>query len=145
MIDGRPVISRGQYGERFTDMEISYDRKPKKITSMENTIYTMATAFDDRGNVTAYLTEPDPTIVPIVAEATAVAAELGSVVLGDCERQLRPSGFSRSGDGDDCPRENRGGESTLGNFVADVQKWSLNADGTRTRDDHLHESGWPAG
>lgn len=27
--------------------------------------------------------------------------------------------------------ENRGGESTLGNFVADVQKWSLNADQPR--------------
>ena len=49
---------------------------------MKNTIYTMATAFDASGNVTAWLTEPDPAIVPIVAEATALAAELGSVVLG---------------------------------------------------------------
>ena len=46
VIDGRPVISSGQYGERFSNMEISYDRKAKKILSMENTIYTMATAFD---------------------------------------------------------------------------------------------------
>ena len=30
--------------------------------------------------------------------------------------------------------ENRGGESTLGNFVADVQMWSLNEDGTRDVD-----------
>ena len=30
--------------------------------------------------------------------------------------------------------ENRGGESTLGNLVADVQLWSLNEDGTRDVD-----------
>jgi 5'-nucleotidase len=30
--------------------------------------------------------------------------------------------------------ENRGGESTLGNFVADVQLWALNDDGTRSVD-----------
>ena len=30
--------------------------------------------------------------------------------------------------------ENRGGESTLGNFVADVQLWALEADGTRDVD-----------
>ena len=30
--------------------------------------------------------------------------------------------------------ENRGGESTLGNLVADVQRWALNADGTRDVD-----------
>src|SRR5690606_20408604 len=50
VIDGRPVISSGQYGERFSNMEITYDRKAKSITSMQNTIYTMATAFDSRGN-----------------------------------------------------------------------------------------------
>ena len=56
---------------------------------MENTIYTMATAFDAAGNVTAWLTEPDPAIVPIVAEATALANELGSVVIGTDDRPLQ--------------------------------------------------------
>ena len=60
VIDGRPVISSGQYGERFSNMEISYDRATKTITKMENTLYTMATAFDAAGNVTAWLFEPDP-------------------------------------------------------------------------------------
>jgi 5'-nucleotidase len=130
VIDGRPVISSGQYGERFSNMEISYDRKAKKITSMENTIYTMATAFDAQGNVTAYLTEPDPTIVPIVEEATAVAAELGSVVLGTAEANFGRAVRANPVGAASFP-ENRGGESTLGNFVADVQKWSLNADQPR--------------
>ncbi len=129
-INGRPVISSGQYGERFSNMEINYDRKSKQITSMENTIYTMATKFNPDGTVAAYYTEPDPAVVPIVTEATAVAAELGSVVLGtanaDFGRAVRANPVGAAS----FP-ENRGGESTLGNFVADVQKWSLNEDATR--------------
>ena len=134
VIDGRPVISSGQYGERFSNMKISYDRKSKSITSMENTIYTMATAFDAAGNVTAWLTEPDPVIVPIVAEATALANELGNVVIGQTtgafNRAQRPGVVN----GVPALVENRGGESTLGNFVADVQLWALNEDGTRSVD-----------
>lgn len=130
VIDGRPVISSGQYGERFSNMEISYDRKSKQITSMENTIYTMATEFDSRGNVIGYLTEPDPAVVPIVTEATAVASELGSVVLGTATADFGRAVASNPVGAASFP-ENRGGESTLGNFVADVQKWSLNEDGTR--------------
>ena len=130
VIDGRPVISSGQYGERFSNMEIRWDTKTKSLASMQNTIYTMATAFDDRGNVTAYLTEPDPAIVPIVSAASAVAAELGGEVLGTAT-----ANFGRAVAADPATvttfPENRGGESTLGNFVADVQKWSLNSDGTR--------------
>ncbi len=132
VIDGRPVISSGQYGERFSNMEISYDRKAKKITSMENTIYTMATAFDARGNVTEWLTEPDPEIVPIVAEATAVADELGSVEIGQTSAALNRAQQPGIVNGAPALVENRGGESTLGNFVADVQRWALNEDGTRS-------------
>ncbi len=130
VIDGRPVISSGQYGERFSNMEISYDRKSKSITSMKNTLYTMATAFDAAGNVSAWLTEPDPAIVPIVSEATALATELGSVVLGTATANF---GRAVRSDPIGVPSfpENRGGESTLGNFVADVQKWSLNSDQDR--------------
>ena len=133
VIDGRPVISSGQYGERFSNMEIRWDTKTKSLVSMENTIYTMATARDEDGNVIEWFAEPDPAIVPIVSEATAVAEELGSVVLGSAT-----AGFGRAVRADPATSEsfpeNRGGESTLGNFVADVQKWSLNEDGTREID-----------
>jgi 5'-nucleotidase len=130
VIDGRPVISSGQYGERFSNMEISYDRKSKSITSMKNTLYTMATAFDASGNVTAWYAEPDPAIVPIVSEATALAAELGSVVLGTATANFGRAVRANPVGAPSFP-ENRGGESTLGNFVADVQKWSLNSDQDR--------------
>jgi 5'-nucleotidase len=128
VINGRPVISSGQYGERFSNMEISYDRATKKITKMENTIYTMAAARDSAGNVTAWLYEPDPTIVPIVAAATAVANELGNVQIGVAEGAFRRAQQPGLVNGQPALVENRGGESTLGNFGADVQLWSLNED-----------------
>ncbi|HEX6955897.1 MAG TPA: bifunctional UDP-sugar hydrolase/5'-nucleotidase [Agromyces sp.] len=134
VIDGRPVISSGQYGERFSNMEISFDRKGKKITKMENTLYTMATAFDERGNVTAWLTEPDPEIVPIVAEATAIANELGNQVIGQANAPFNRAQRPGIVNGQPALVENRGAESTLGNFVADVQLWALNEDGTRSVD-----------
>jgi 5'-nucleotidase len=129
VIDDRPVISSGQYGERFSNMEIVYDRKAKAITSMENTIYTMAIR-NARGDVIGYNFEPDPALEPLVAEAKEIADELGSVVLGDAAASFGRAVFADPATVTDFP-ENRGGESTLGNFVADVQKWSLNAEGTR--------------
>lgn len=134
VIDGRPVISSGQYGERFSNMEITYDRATDSITKMENTIYTMATAFDSRGNVTAWLTEPDPAIVPIVTAATEVANELGNVVIGTADAAFNRAQQPGLVNGVPALVENRGGESTLGNFVADVQLWALEADGTRSVD-----------
>jgi 5'-nucleotidase len=123
-----PVISSGQYGERFSNMEISYDRATKTITKMDNTLYTMATAFDAAGNVTAWLYEPDPEIVPIVTAATAEADRLGNVVIGQAEGALNRAQRPGTVNGQPAQVENRGGESTLGNFVADVQLWSLNED-----------------
>ena len=134
VIDGRPVISSGQYGERFSNMEISYDRATDTITKMENTLYTMATAFDAMNNVTAWLFEPDPEIVPIVAEAKAVADELGNVVIGTTDAAFNRAQRPGTVNGQPALVENRGGESTLGNFVADVQLWALNEDGTRSVD-----------
>lgn len=127
-IDGRPVISSGQYGEKFSNMVITYNRNTKSVTSMENTIYTMATEFDKDGKVVGYLYEPDPALVPLVADATALADELGNVEVGETTAALQRA---IAPDDEGQLAENRGGESTLGNFVADVQKWALNADGTR--------------
>ncbi|WP_353826650.1 bifunctional metallophosphatase/5'-nucleotidase [Agromyces sp. SYSU T0242] len=127
VIDGRPVISSGQYGEKFSNMEITYNVKSGKIARMKNTIYDMSYTDADRNRFYNY--EPDPALVPIVAEATAVADELGNVVLGDASSAL---GRAVRDDPSLIPfPENRGGESVLGNFVADVQEWALNVDGTR--------------
>jgi 5'-nucleotidase len=125
VIDGRPVISSGQYGERFSRMDIQYDRATKSFT-MKNQIFSMMDG-------TTALYADDPAVTPIVADAVKVADELGSVVLGEATADFGRAVFADPAGATSFP-ENRGGESTLGNLVADVQKWSLNEDGTREVD-----------
>ncbi len=125
VIDGRPVISSGQYGERFSRMDITVDRVTKKFT-MKNEILPLM-------NGAAAIYPDDPTVAPIVADAVAVANELGSVVLGEATGDFGRAVASNPVGATSFP-ENRGGESTLGNLVADVQLWSLEQDGTRDVD-----------
>lgn len=118
VINDRPVISSGQYGEKFSKMEITWDKSAAAIAKISNETF-------DLMNGAAPLWADDPVVAPIVAEAVKVANVIGAQVLGqasgDFLRATSAVPFS----------ENRGGESTLGNFVADVQRWSLNEDGTR--------------
>ncbi|MFF2387939.1 ExeM/NucH family extracellular endonuclease [Agromyces sp. NPDC058104] len=125
VIDGRPVISSGQYGERFSRMDIQYDRAKKTFT-MKNEIFSLMDG-------TTALYPNDPAVQPIVDEAVKVADQLGSVVLGEANADFGRAVASNP-DGASSFPENRGGESTLGNLVADVQQWALNADGTRAVD-----------
>lgn len=111
VINGRPVISSGQYGEKFSNMTIEVDATTKQILSMSNVIVD-ATVIPGNG---VKFTD-DPAVAPIVANAVSTAAVLGAVPLGTTTADiLRGSAAT-----------NRGSESTLGNFVADVQLWSAN-------------------
>jgi 5'-nucleotidase len=118
VINGRPVISSGQYGEKFSNMTIEVDATTKAILSMNNVVIDTTII---PGNGVKYL--DDPTVAPIVAAATAAAAPLGAAKVGDVTadffRAKQALGVG----------ENRGGESTVGNFVADVQLWSANQNG----------------
>ena len=109
VINNRPVISSGQYGEKFSNMTIQVDAATKQILSMNNVVI-------DATNAGAVKYPDDPVVAPIVAAAVANAATLGSVPLGTTTADiLRGAGVT-----------NRAAESTLGNFVADVQLWSAN-------------------
>ena len=125
VINGRPVISSGQYGERFSRMDIQYSKSTKTVT-MKNEIFNLMD-----GTVPLY--PDDPAVAPIVAAAKAQADTLGDVVLGSTTAALGRAVFADPVAGKPID-ENRGGESTLGNFVADVQRWSLNADGPKNVD-----------
>ena len=57
-----------------------------------------------------------------VSAAVAAADTPGNVVLGKVTSDFNRGNFAAPGD-------NRGTESTLGNFVADVQLWSANQNG----------------
>lgn len=122
---GRPVISSGQYGERFSRMDIQYNKSTKSVT-MTNEIFNLM------DGATA-LYPDDAAVKKIVDDAVAAASGPGSVVLGNANADFGRAVASAPVAGQPIP-ENRGGESTLGNLVADVQLWSLNEDGTRDVD-----------
>ncbi|HTH04805.1 MAG TPA: bifunctional UDP-sugar hydrolase/5'-nucleotidase, partial [Ilumatobacteraceae bacterium] len=117
-----PVISSGQYGERFSRMDITYDKKTKSFT-MKNEIFNLMDG-------TTALYPDDAAVKPIVDAAVQKANELGSVVLGTATGDFGRAVASNPVGASSFP-ENRGGESTLGNLVADVQLWALNADQPR--------------
>ncbi|WP_353987189.1 bifunctional metallophosphatase/5'-nucleotidase [Ruicaihuangia caeni] len=116
----RLVISAGQYGMQYGHLNLSVDPDTGQILSFTGEVLPM-TGFT-----------PDAEVAQIVAEASAVAAELGSVKVGEItdsfyravQNPQPPS--TQNPNGVPFP-ENRGGESTLGNFVADVQLWATSA------------------
>jgi 5'-nucleotidase len=116
VINGRPVISSGQYGERFSNMTITYDTATDELISMSNVTLTLP-PFPD-----------DPAVAAMVAEAKAAADVLGNVEVGDVSADLNRALQNTLVGGVPTINENRGGESTLGNFVADVQLWAVGQD-----------------
>ena len=128
VIDDRPVISSGQYGERFSDMVIEVDPTTKAITSMVNTTYAMTTGTGATGDLYKPVFTPgvaEQPIVQLVAEAVAYAKVEGGKEVGDItasfQRGIQPRTPVPGEENQSTTQEARGAESTLGNFVADVQ------------------------
>lgn len=110
-----PVVGSGQYGEGLAHVRLTVDPESGDVVAATAEAFPLAGA--------GYL--PDPEVEAIVAAAVAAAEGPGSVQLGEITadfNRARQSGGS----------ENRGGESTLGNLVADVQLWAANEAGTAT-------------
>ena len=80
----------------------------------------------------------DPAVTPIVNDAIAQADVLGAVELG---KIAAPFNRAKLANG---TTENRGGESTLGNLVAEVQRWATRLRGG-WRADRVHEPGRSSG
>ncbi|AMB57538.1 ExeM/NucH family extracellular endonuclease [Microterricola viridarii] len=123
VINGRPVISSGQYGEKFGLMDIKVNPQTKEILSMVNeTLPLMTDAIPATPTTPMVPAKPLYSAVPevqsIVGEAVATAAVLGAKKLGDITGPFNRSKLANG------TTENRGGESTLGSFVADVQLWA---------------------
>ncbi len=109
----RPVLSAGQYGDFFGHLDLTVDPTTKELLTLTSEIKPLPGAFP-----------PVADVAQIVADAVAVAKEKGSVRLGEITGDFNRA---RQVDG---TTENRGGESSLGNFVSDVQLWSTSDAGT---------------
>ena len=109
----RPVLSSGQYGEKFSHTTLQIDPATGELVSIASEIKNLFGAY-----------APNAAVAQIVADAKTVADQLGSVKLGDITANLN-RGVQTAG------TENRGAESTLGNFVADVQLWSTESTGSQ--------------
>src|SRR6185312_5524406 len=99
----------GQYGTNLNQLIFEVDGATGAVTSSSHTILALA------GNYPA-----DPAVSPIVTKAAAEADVLGAVPLGEVAGAFNRARLSSGA-------ENRGGESTLGNKVAEVQRWATSA------------------
>ena len=114
VIDGRPVVSAGQYGENFGLMNLQVDAESKELLSITNEIKPLT-----KDGVALYpaVSEVQSIVDAAKAEADVLGAEKVGELTADFNRARQSNGS-----------ENRGGESTIGNFVADVQRWATGAD-----------------
>lgn len=113
-VTARPVVSAGQYGVNLNKLDLTVavdpDNNPathdSQITGITSAIVPL---FDSAA--------PDPTTQGIVDAAKAAAEQLGARKLGTLRNAFVRAKLA---DGN----ENRGGESTLGNLIAEVYRWA---------------------
>ncbi|MBA2953147.1 ExeM/NucH family extracellular endonuclease [Nocardioides sp. MAH-18] len=116
----RPVVSAGQYGTFLNQLVFSIDDATGEVLAKDQQVLPLLGPDPDGsgpGQPPA-LYPADPAVEAIVADAVDVADELGAQVLGQIEAPFTRAKFANG------TTENRGGESTLGNQVAEVQRWA---------------------
>jgi 5'-nucleotidase len=107
----RPVVSAGQYGYNLNQLTYQVDPDTGRPVSVNASILPLT-------NAGAPNYPADEATKSIVDEAVAEAEVLGAVPLGDIQG---PFNRAKRSDGS---TESRGGESTLGNLVAEAQRWA---------------------
>jgi 5'-nucleotidase len=114
----RPVVSAGQYGYNLNQLVFSVD-KSGEVVGLQQKIVPLTTATTS-GTTTTYTPnyKPDQDVAAIVATAVTNASVLGAVKLGSITGAFNRAKLANG------TTENRGGESTLGNLVAEVQRWA---------------------
>lgn len=113
-VTARPVVSAGQYGVNINKLDLTVSVDPDNDpTTHDSQITDIKSAI-----VPLYQSAPaDAAAQKIVDDARAEADTLGARKLG----RLR-NGFVRAQLSNGA--ENRGGESTLGNLVAEIYRWA---------------------
>ncbi|MGI5212850.1 ExeM/NucH family extracellular endonuclease [Plantactinospora sp. CA-290183] len=98
----RPVVQAEDYGKRLGRVNLTFDPASGEVTAAEASLVDVVGA------------PQDPAVAQIVADAKVRAEELGKQPLGSITADIRRA-YNEAGN------EDRGAESVLGNFVADVQ------------------------
>ena len=109
----RPVVSAGQYGMALNKLTFEYNKVTDQVVVGTQALLPLKAAPAGPANYPV-----DPNTQAIVDAAVAAAGPLGAVPLG------KIGGPFFRGKLADGTTENRGAESTLGNLVAEVQKWA---------------------
>jgi 5'-nucleotidase len=111
----RPVVSAGQYGINLNKIVFTVDTATGAVTAKTQALLPLKSCANST-SCTNYPT--DPATQQIVDQAVADSNTLGAAPLGQIAGPLKRAKFSNG------TTENRGGESDLGNLVAEVQKWA---------------------
>ena len=110
----RPVVSAGQYGMALNKLVFTVDNTTGVVQAKTQALLPLKVGVT--GSTFNY--PSDPNTAAIVAAAVANAAVLGAQPLGQI------GGPFFRGKLADGSTENRGAESTLGNLVAEAQRWN---------------------
>jgi 5'-nucleotidase len=110
----RPVLQTGSYGTYLGHARLTIDPLTKRV----------AAATADYLPLAGSGFPVDPVVAKTVSDAVAVAKVEGSKKLGTIDTDMRRAVQSNGS-------ENRGGESTLGNFVAEVQRSATERSGAQ--------------
>ncbi|QSB23069.1 bifunctional metallophosphatase/5'-nucleotidase [Curtobacterium sp. 24E2] len=115
----RPVIQTASYGVNFGHLQLTVDAD-KQLTGITSEVKSV----NGETRVPADTTSVDE-VTGIVTAAKAVADVEGSKKLGEITGDLRRAVQS------DRTAENRGGESVLGNYIAEVQRSATERNGSQ--------------
>ncbi|WP_372729875.1 ExeM/NucH family extracellular endonuclease, partial [Nocardioides sp.] len=107
----RPVVSAGQYGTFLNQLKYDVNADTGEVVGLSQAVLNLKSGQTPNYPV-------DANTKTIVDAAVAKANELGARKLGELS-----GGFKRAKLANGTT-ENRGGESTLGNLVAEVQRWA---------------------
>jgi 5'-nucleotidase len=120
LIGGRPVVSAGQYGAKLNKLNFTVDDATGDVTSVQTEVLDLQARDPEPNpdNLWSPNYEAVEAVQDIVDAAVAEADVLGAQPLGQL---AEPFNRAKRSDGS---TENRGGESTLGNLVAEVQRWA---------------------
>ena len=113
-ITTRPIVSAGQYGMNLNQLNYTVDPGTGVITSKTQAVLPLKVGTTG----STYNYPVDANTQTIVTNAVNNANVLGAQPLGNIGATFQRARLANG------TTENRGGESTLGNLVAEIQRWA---------------------